>query len=124
LRTSTVIKNAGPKKIFPIFPHVAAILAKWSAIGAAIRCMRIHRTTAAYLMKPHSRAVWNKRSILWLSPVSGQAKEFNVNRLKMMLIELTFLSAASARTVVQVAKDAGTPMRGVHEIQVTVSVRI
>jgi hypothetical protein len=54
LRTSTVIKNAGPKKIFPIFPHVAAILAKWSAIGAAIRCMRIHRTTAAYLMKPHS----------------------------------------------------------------------
>jgi cytochrome c oxidase subunit II len=48
-----------------------------------------------------------------------QAKEFNVNRLKMMLIGLTILSAASAKTVAQVAKDAGTPMRGVHEIQVT-----
>jgi len=42
-----------------------------------------------------------------------------VNRLKMMLIGLTILSAASARTVAQVAKDAGTPTRGVHEIQVT-----
>ena len=48
-----------------------------------------------------------------------QAKEFNVNRLKMMLIGLTILSAASARTVAQVAEDAGTSMRGVHEIQVT-----
>jgi cytochrome c oxidase subunit 2 len=48
-----------------------------------------------------------------------QAKEFNVNRLTMMLIGLTILSAGSARTVAQVAKDAGTPMRGVHEIQVT-----
>ena len=36
-----------------------------------------------------------------------------------MLIGLTFLSVASARTVAQVAKDAGTPMRGIHEIQVT-----
>jgi cytochrome c oxidase subunit 2 len=42
-----------------------------------------------------------------------------VNRLKMMLIALTIFSAASARTVAQVSKDAGTPMRGVHEIQVT-----
>jgi cytochrome c oxidase subunit 2 len=48
-----------------------------------------------------------------------QAKEFNMNRLKMMLIGLTILSAASVRTVAQVAKDAGTQMRGVHEIQVT-----
>jgi cytochrome c oxidase subunit 2 len=48
-----------------------------------------------------------------------QAKEFNVNRLKMMLIGLTILSAASARTVAQVAEDAGTSKRGVHEIQVT-----
>jgi hypothetical protein len=42
-----------------------------------------------------------------------------VNRVTMMLIGLTILSAASVRTVAQVAKDAGTPMRGVHEIQVT-----
>ena len=39
--------------------------------------------------------------------------------LKMMLIGSTFLSAASARTVAQVPKDAGTPTRAVHEIQVT-----
>ena len=37
----------------------------------------------------------------------------------MMLIGLTILSAASARTVAQVAKDAGTGMQGVHEIQGT-----
>jgi cytochrome c oxidase subunit II len=48
-----------------------------------------------------------------------RAKDFNVNRLRMMLIGLTILSAASARTVAQVAKDAGTQVRGVHEIQVT-----
>jgi len=42
-----------------------------------------------------------------------------VNKLKMMLVGLTILSAASARTVAQVAKDAETSMRGVHEIQVT-----
>jgi cytochrome c oxidase subunit II len=42
-----------------------------------------------------------------------------VSRLKMMLIGLTILSAASARTVAQVAKDAGTGVQGVHEIQVT-----
>jgi cytochrome c oxidase subunit 2 len=41
-----------------------------------------------------------------------------VNRLTTMLIGLTILSGASARAVAQVAKDAGTPMRGVHEIQV------
>jgi cytochrome c oxidase subunit II len=41
-----------------------------------------------------------------------------VNRLRMMLIGLTILSAASARTVAQVAKDAGAEQR-VHEIQVT-----
>jgi cytochrome c oxidase subunit 2 len=48
-----------------------------------------------------------------------QAKEFNVNRLKMMLIGLTILSSASLRTVAQAAQSAETPMRGVHEIQVT-----
>jgi len=37
----------------------------------------------------------------------------------MVLIGLMILSAASARTVSQVAKDAGTGMQGVHEIQVT-----
>ena len=37
----------------------------------------------------------------------------------MMLIGLTILSAASARTVAQVAKDAGTGAQRVHEIQVT-----
>ena len=41
-----------------------------------------------------------------------------MNRLKMMLIGLTLLSAVS-RGVAQVAKDAGTGMQGVHEIQVT-----
>jgi cytochrome c oxidase subunit 2 len=41
-----------------------------------------------------------------------------VNELKMMLIGLTLLSAAS-QGVAQVAKDAGTEARGVHEIQVT-----
>jgi cytochrome c oxidase subunit 2 len=42
-----------------------------------------------------------------------------VNRLRMMLIGLTILSAASARTVAQVARDAGTGAQRVHEIQVT-----
>jgi cytochrome c oxidase subunit II len=42
-----------------------------------------------------------------------------VHKLKMMLIGLTILSAASARTVAQAAEDSGTSMRGVHEIQVT-----
>jgi cytochrome c oxidase subunit 2 len=42
-----------------------------------------------------------------------------VNRLKMMLIGLTIFSAASARTVAQVAKDAGTGVQAVHEIQMT-----
>jgi len=42
-----------------------------------------------------------------------------VNKLKMMLVGLTVWSAVSARTVAQVAKDAGTQGRGVHEIQVT-----
>jgi cytochrome c oxidase subunit 2 len=41
-----------------------------------------------------------------------------VNRLKMMLIELMLLAAASPGTVAQEANDAGT-MRGVQEIQVT-----
>jgi cytochrome c oxidase subunit 2 len=36
-----------------------------------------------------------------------------------MLIGLTFLSAGSARTVVQIANDTGTSMRGIHEIKVT-----
>jgi cytochrome c oxidase subunit II len=48
-----------------------------------------------------------------------QPKDFNVNRLRMMLIGLTILSAASARTVAQVAKDAETGAQRAHEIQVT-----
>ena len=67
--------------------------------------------------------IWNKRSILWLSPLSDnlflQAKEFKVNKLKMTLIGLTILSAASARTVAQGAKNAGAGVQAVHEIQVT-----
>src|SRR4029077_15562297 len=47
-----------------------------------------------------------------------QAKEFNVNRPKMMLMGLTLLSAAS-QGVARVPKDAGTGVQGVHEIQVT-----
>jgi hypothetical protein len=70
-RSITVTKNAGPKKIFPIFPHMAAVFAKRSATGATTNLTQNFRTTAAYLMKPRSRAVWNKRSTLWLSPVSG-----------------------------------------------------
>ena len=42
-----------------------------------------------------------------------------MNRLRMMLIGLTILSAGSARTVAQVAKDAGTGMQAEHEIQLT-----
>ena len=42
-----------------------------------------------------------------------------MNRMTTMLVGLTFLAAASARTVTQVAKGAATPMRGKHEIQVT-----
>ena len=42
-----------------------------------------------------------------------------MNRLRTILIGLTILSAASARTVAQVAQDAGTGVQGVHEIQVT-----
>ena len=37
----------------------------------------------------------------------------------MILIALTILSAVSAKTVAQVAKDAETQGRGAHEIQVT-----
>jgi cytochrome c oxidase subunit II len=36
-----------------------------------------------------------------------------------MLIGVTFLSLAPPRTVAQVAKETGTRMQGVHEIQVT-----
>ena len=42
-----------------------------------------------------------------------------MNRLRMILIALTILSAVSAKTVAQVAKDAETQGRGAHEIQVT-----
>ena len=42
-----------------------------------------------------------------------------MNRLRTILIGLTILSAASARTVAQVAQDAGAGVQGVHEIQVT-----
>lgn len=42
-----------------------------------------------------------------------------MNRLRMMLIALTIMSAASARTVPQVAKDTGIEAQSIHEIQVT-----
>ena len=42
-----------------------------------------------------------------------------MNSQRMMLIGLMILSAASARTVAQVAKDAAVGVQGVHEIQVT-----
>ena len=42
-----------------------------------------------------------------------------MNRMTTILVGLTFLSASSARTITQVANDAVTPMRGKHEIQVT-----
>lgn len=42
-----------------------------------------------------------------------------MNRLRMMLIGLTVMSTASARTVAQVGKDAGMKAQSVHEIQVT-----
>jgi cytochrome c oxidase subunit 2 len=42
-----------------------------------------------------------------------------VNRLRMMLIALTIMSAASARTVPQGVKDAGMEAQNVHELQVT-----
>jgi cytochrome c oxidase subunit II len=42
-----------------------------------------------------------------------------VNRLRIILIGLTIFSAAPARTVAQESKDAGTQVRMVHEIQVT-----
>jgi heme/copper-type cytochrome/quinol oxidase subunit 2 len=42
-----------------------------------------------------------------------------VNSLRMMLIGLAILSAASIRTVAQVAKDATTEVPGVREIRVT-----
>jgi len=41
-----------------------------------------------------------------------------VNRLKLMLIGLTFLSAVSPRAVAQLAKDVGTRMPA-HEVQAT-----
>jgi len=42
-----------------------------------------------------------------------------VNKLKVMLIGLAILSAASARTVAQAAGNTGTSMPAAHEIQVT-----
>lgn len=42
-------------------------------------------------------------------------RELNVNELRMMLVGLTIVCAASARTVPQAAKDAGTGMQAVHE---------
>ena len=42
-----------------------------------------------------------------------------MNSLKIMLVGLIFLSAASPGIVAQGAKDEGTPTAGVHEIQVT-----
>ena len=49
-----------------------------------------------------------------------QAKEPDLNRLKVILIGLAFLSVTLPITGAQEAKDnAETPMQGVHEIQVT-----
>src|ERR1700686_1522531 len=48
------------------------------------------------------------------------AEEPNLNRLTIILIGLAFLSATLPMTGAQEAKDnAGTPMQGGHEIQVT-----
>jgi len=52
--------------------------------------------------------------------VRFKAQEPNLNRLKIVLIGLAFLSAVLPTTGAQEAKDsAGSPMQGVHEIQVT-----
>jgi hypothetical protein len=97
------------------------------------------RTTAAYLMRtalpggmplkrnhllatqtPHSRG--NRKSTLWLSPVSGNLifkQRIQREKAEDDVPRLTILSAASATTVAQVAKDAEMPLQGVHEIQVT-----
>jgi TonB family protein len=78
---------------------------------------------ASFLSNTKVALPGNKRSRLWLSPANGdpifRQRNQNVNRLKLMLIGLTFLSAASPRTVAQLAKDAGTRMLGAHEIQAT-----
>ena len=73
-------------------------------------------------METLSSAVRNKRSGLWLSPVSGKLVSSkgiprehdndDVNRAHVLV-------ATSARTLAQVAKYAGTPVQGKHEIQVT-----
>jgi cytochrome c oxidase subunit II len=63
-----------------------------------------------------------KRSNLRLSQVNAAipAKELNLNSLKIILMGLAFLSAALPGTGAQENKDnTGTPMQGVHEIQMT-----
>jgi hypothetical protein len=50
---------------------MAATPAKCSAIEGGYSLRDNSRTTAAYLMKPYSHSAWNKRSTLWLSPVTG-----------------------------------------------------
>ena len=42
-----------------------------------------------------------------------------MNSLKILIVGLMFLSAASPGIVAQEAKPEGTPTRGVHELQVT-----
>ena len=75
-------------------------------------------STLTRLRIPHFSG--NKRSQLRLSPMKhdSQANESTLN-LKMMLIGLAFLSAASPKTIAQAAQDAGARMPEVHEIQVT-----
>jgi len=68
---STVSKNAGPRKIFPMFPHAAFVLAKSSVIDGGYAVRHTSRTTAAYLTKPLPGRVWNKSSTFWLSLVTG-----------------------------------------------------
>jgi TonB family protein len=88
-----------------------------------------HRTpagiprTASFLPQYKVALPGNKRSRLWLSPANGdpifRQGNQNVKGLKLMLMGLTFLSAASPRAVARLAKDAETRMLGAHEIQAT-----
>jgi len=56
-RPITVIKNAGPKKIFHGFRHMTVILAKQCTIGAAIRC-------ETDVLEPDPTVCWIPESIM------------------------------------------------------------
>jgi cytochrome c oxidase subunit 2 len=98
------------------------ILAKQSATGTITNLTRAFPNNCRYLMKAPSRATWNKRSTLWLSPVSDNlfsSKGIQGEQAEDDANGLTIFSAVSARAVAQAAEASGTPRRGVHEIQVT-----